>query len=488
MSSEIRVAASDLVRSSLRPDLLLKSEYVNCLQLIQYVPSAWKNAYLESIKCLNNFVEHQPRKIGPNDFIRSFDELYFNIRDFGFTPTHFDESVLLDEDLNVINAAHRISICGALGLNLQATVGKTSEVLYSSEFLKSKGLSDATLGLSLLAKLRVEPNLECLIIHSSVGDKQKNLAEKLISENAKIYLKTERELDKDFLFYLKYINYVLYSSEEDSWCGNPQNGYAGLRAHAIKSSGMGTTSFYFLQGISQDELILLKTRIRDLIGGKNFSVHSCDSHNEVKEVAYFAYHSETIDFLSESSWDKDLLTLDKLRRVREYLDAAGFEDGTYVVGGSFALQLYSLRQARDLDVYLEKTSSELTLQVNNFKVSISKINPDNFDKSFKEIILNPASYFRFCGLNFLALPEILQMKTIRGEFPKDTLDLKMLNAYLLSKDKNKLMHNPPPVFYPLIWKFFAFYSMGRLALIQFFYRFMILRRIVYYLRKSKQHE
>ena len=93
--------------------------------------------------------------------------------------------------------------------------------------------------------------------------------------------------------------------------------------------------------------------------------------------------------------------------------------------------------------------------------------------------------FRFCGFNVLALKELSEMKRVRMEFPKDHLDILLIQEYFsdsLVKSDKSIFHRKALF---LSWKVTAFYALTRIRFIQFFYRIKTIRKIVYTYRRLR---
>ena len=479
-------SAIDIVANSLRPDVLIKFEYAKCLSSLGYVPEIWIRSYLDSIRSLNRFVEFAPKKVGPTDFLQEFNDLFFSIKSNGYLPSKLDEPVKMDPDGNLISAAHRTAICAALGLEVAVEASNQQAEKYNYQYLIHGGVSADTLGLSLISKAKISIGIKCIILHGILNENQRNWAKERISKNTDIYYETDLYLTEEALLYLKYINYVLFNHDiADNWFGNLANGFSGLKNHMIKSKGNGKTSFIFLNNVDESSLIKLKEEIREYLGEGKYSVHTNDSYEELLELAYYSCHPETLSILQSKSFKLDLQYAEALRSVNHKVSAATINTEEIILGGSAALHISGIRQSNDIDLYAITPRDSFEFKLENVNVSLSNCSDTFTYRNCKDFIMNPSSMFRFTGFNVLALKELSELKKVRMEYPKDHLDVLLIQEYLsdsLVKSDWKILRRK--VLF-LSWKVTANYALIRIRFIQFFYNIKTIRRIVYAIRQLR---
>lgn len=415
--------------------------------------------------------------------MESFNNLFHSIETCGYESKFVEEDCLIDKDKNIINAAHRVSICAALNLDIEAQIINESKSLFStSDYLASNG-SEEFLDAALLLKARLYDELQCLVIHGIVNQSSIELIEERIKSRARIYYKKKKNLKYNELLYLKYINYVLYKdSSESEWCGNLKNGFRGLLNHANLSYGNGETYFYFLQDVGNEELNRLKTDIRIFLNLGNHALHTCDSRNEVIDVAYFACHRNTIRFYSHVDARFNFDILERIRTVNKELNTVA-NTNDLIVGGSFVLELYSLRKSRDIDVFGNYVEKDLVLNAKGIEISVSPFESSHYPFDVLEFNLNPQLSFRYGGLFFMTLDSVSKMKTFRMDFPKDKVDLALIEDFVQGKVFSYSVHNFKLLLY---WKIRAFASHSRITTLQFLYKFRslrIIKRVLRYITK-----
>lgn len=109
------VDAAAVVRQSRRFDLIFRIELAD----------AWlhgnakdirtaEEAYLEMVRARNGFYEREPLRTSPEAFIDDFRRTFASIRAHGFDTVQ--GPIPLDETGELVNGAHRLAICAALGI------------------------------------------------------------------------------------------------------------------------------------------------------------------------------------------------------------------------------------------------------------------------------------------------------------------------------------------------------------------------------------
>jgi hypothetical protein len=131
------VNAAEIVRRSVRPDLVLKFTYAKTR--LTGGDSSWATqAYLENIKAFNGFYEEEPRKTTPLDFVQAFDQLLPSFREHGFGPDF--PPVAISPSGELLDGAHRVATAAALGLAVP-TVVRDLEAHWNYSFFSTRGQS-----------------------------------------------------------------------------------------------------------------------------------------------------------------------------------------------------------------------------------------------------------------------------------------------------------------------------------------------------------
>jgi hypothetical protein len=413
-----------------------------------------REAYLDSIRSFNNFFEEEPRKIGPYDFIDNFDELITSIKTHGFQFSESDEAIALSRNLKLINGAHRVAISAALGLTLEVLITESDESEFDSQFFIDRGIKSSTLELSLQTKARIDTNLHCVIIHGIVSSIDRKRIEQKLSLSANIFFSKDVTLTFSQLFYLKYVNYVLFSNELPSWQGNASNGFEGIKLHAVKSMGASPTSFFFVTDISQFDLIQLKNDIRKSLSSRNFGIHSTDSPEEVFELANLSTRNFALNRNHVIDYNFRIVFLERLRIARKLLDEK-FQGKLALVAGSAVMEIFGLRDSRDLDIFIESNQAKDMVLFESEQISICSIKNLNLSFPLEIFSLDPEKTFSFAGLEFLSLSELEKFKFERAEYPKDINDLKLITGDNAGNSEALFIGKVYSFIRFRIWKFYS---------------------------------
>jgi hypothetical protein len=477
LASNVHRSALGLVQKSTRPDLLIKYKYATCLNTLGMVPEIWENAYLDNIRSFNDFFESSPRKLGPEDFLFNFKSNFESIKNKGFLMDDFDETIKVSSDNYLISGAHRTAICASLALDIPVEELENANEIFDYLFFRRRGEKQENLGLATMVKAEVDEELKCLILHGVVSQTQRERVIEEISNSAKIFSRIDLKLNYEATFILKFINYGLFARVEDSqWIGNPTNSFAGLRDHALRSTG-GMTSFIFLQDVSFEKLRELKDRIRYSLDLGNFSVHTCDSRDELREVLYFSCHPNTVKFLNSTHIKLRMNLMNSLMEIRKAFIELQLAPDEFILGGSALLDMYSLRNARDFDFFGSSISEELEFNLKGQSVSISPYEMLNSQNSFEALTFDISKHIRFCGFNLITIDQLAELKKIRAEFPKDYLDLHLIAELSDQVSKFKVLQIVRRSLLFQYWKALALTKQIRFILTRELYRFGTTRRI-----------
>lgn len=117
--------AADVVRRSRRFDLIFRIELADAWNRgeAEAVREA-EEAYLEMVRARNGFYEREPLRMSPEAFIGDFRRTFDSIRAHGFDAAK--GSIPLDMSGELVNGAHRLAICVALGC--QCHVARSPEL------------------------------------------------------------------------------------------------------------------------------------------------------------------------------------------------------------------------------------------------------------------------------------------------------------------------------------------------------------------------
>ncbi len=147
-----------------RFDILIKylytKHYLENTDLEKY-----RNYYLEHIKGWNNFYEGYPLKVGPKAFLNDFHKMIHSLQSKGYDPTA--EAVPINNMGDILNGAHRVGICLALGIPLKVKVVSVLQNKMRESFAHDMSLyhqvSDGTMNHLVCEYVAIKSNTYALI-------------------------------------------------------------------------------------------------------------------------------------------------------------------------------------------------------------------------------------------------------------------------------------------------------------------------------------
>lgn len=126
---------SNNLLSFYRYDIFIKYFYVK-----SYIENnnyeLFKDIYLSSIKCFNNFLEPDGSKRSKNDFINNFNNLIDSIKNKGFTSI-----IPISKTGIPIDGAHRVAICLYFKIDINYVVFDLLDGKYDRDFFKIRGMN-----------------------------------------------------------------------------------------------------------------------------------------------------------------------------------------------------------------------------------------------------------------------------------------------------------------------------------------------------------
>lgn len=121
--------------SSYRYDIYIKYFYVkNYIENNNY--DLFKDIYLSSIKCFNNYLEPDGSKKSKSDFINNFNNLIDSIKNKGFTSI-----IPISKTGISIDGAHRVAICLYFKIDIHYVVFDLLDGKYDRDFFESRGMN-----------------------------------------------------------------------------------------------------------------------------------------------------------------------------------------------------------------------------------------------------------------------------------------------------------------------------------------------------------
>jgi len=230
---------------------------------------------------------------------------------------------------------------------------------------------------------------------------------------------------------LKQISYILHSPNRatSEWCGNIDNAFEGIKTHVIGSGFKGELVVVLFEEIDIESTIEFKQIIRETAKNGKFSVHTSDSFNETIDLISVILSEESRNLITKNR-ASDYRIFGRLFDLYSYINRSLIPKESFVLTGSAGMGVAGIRDISDIDIIPGSNLHSIEPDPSS-GINIQKENL--FNKSFNALIYNRENYFSFFGLKFVVLHEIRRMKKTRGEFPKDVLDVKLIDEFLGEK-------------------------------------------------------
>ncbi|MEX0921052.1 MAG: hypothetical protein WDZ62_02195 [Candidatus Pacearchaeota archaeon] len=369
--------------------------------------------YLEHIKAFNHFNENHKRT--PEDFLRDFDNLIESINKNGFKKEK--GLIPISKNSTAIDGSHRLATSVVFDKNVAINKSKSSDgPNYNYNYFRKRGLSENILEEIIFRyfKFKEGKNLTvCLFWGSSIGKLDKGeIKKELGKEGIEIVYSKEAKLTEKGKR-----NLIISCYENEPWIDKENNFSGALRKVAPCFKDSNKVEFYLLESDNKEDVIKFKKKIRERLNLGNHSIHSSDSIEEARNLCDIFLNKNSLFYLNHGYkmiLPKELDT----EELKERID--------FVITSSYILEMFGIRKAEDIDYIID----------NDLKIKeLGSWHNEYFSEDgVKELIYNPANFFRFKGIKFLNLENIKEFKEKRGE-SKDKRDVLLIEKFLDKRRK-----------------------------------------------------
>ena len=394
-----------------RFDLIAKYLYVKYKELNIKSDFA-KKLYLEHIKVFNGFFENDGSgKIGEEAFLKSFDDLISSIKREGFDINSIiplSQGVLLD-------GAHRVAVSMFFNKEIPCVELQMDPPNYNYAFFEERGLKRDYLDAMAYEYAKLKDNTYIVIIWPTAEGKEKELSE-ILNSYGKIVYRKDVYLNRNGSVQL-----IRQVYKRESWIGSSRSNFIGARNKASWCfKGTGPLRVFLFE--SNNDLVEMKEKIRNMYGVGKHSVHVNDDHKETVELAGLFFNKNSIHWLNNSllrelSWFERLF-----KDYKEFIKKEGIDPDNACLVGSATLAAYGIRDVRDIDFIIFPDCLETGFK----EIDCHNAELKEYPKKRDEIIFDPDNYFVVDGYKFASLELVKLMKEKRGEV-KDKEDLKMIS-------------------------------------------------------------
>ena len=310
-----------------------------------------------------------------------------------------------------------------MGASTRTTQGqdlKDGQKVCDFKMFKNLGLSLEYLDASALEMVRNNKNLLLVnIFPSAIGNNSE--VENLLTKHSKIRYSKNIDLNSNGA-----LNYMFQLYKDEHWAGDFKNNFAGFREkQSLCFNSPGPLRTYLIEVNDLAIAKLIKEEVRLIFGIGNHSIHINDTHEETLRLSRCLFNGNSIHFLNNSVIANYENFAKYLNFYEQFINDNGLNSEDYCITASGVLALYGLREAADLD-YIHGTSQIIEDPKNNVN-SHNEYGLDLYDKTYDDIIYNPANHFYFGNLKVASLDIIKDLKTKRNE-SKDKVDVNLIES------------------------------------------------------------
>jgi hypothetical protein len=358
---------------------------------------------------VNNW--NEPPKANSIDYVVSFFELINSIRSNGFD---FKGGAIPIKDGIPLNGAHRLAASLVLGNNISTVEMDSPAEIQDISFLSQIGVADSYLDAMVTEFVDINPYIRAFIILGVSDGSLNSVCAEIENEVPILAIKNFplSEIGKRRVVDLMY-------SHNPWWNFNQLEKFVNERF----SDGQSHASLVLYDSRFSSDIIQLKLRARARLGDSVFDrlIHGSDFHLDTQILVRTIFSKSGLDFLNNSPIGSELRIMNTLGGIDFSLNRS-----PAVLIGSACLELYGLRDARDLD-YLQ-LEGRSTSDIGNI---LARSNESCYSVSKDSLILDPRLSVTYKNLRFLALPALSLYKLDRGE-SKDFSDINLVSNRMTS--------------------------------------------------------
>lgn len=401
------------------PKEFLKSSRIDLIPKILYVKNKeeigadyFERLYLEHIRAFNSFNENHKKT--RKDFLMEFDKIIASIKKKGFKKEM--GSIPSTEDFVAIDGAHRIASSIFFNNKIHVkTNNKSKGPNYNYNYFKKRGLPKQFLEEIIFKyfELKKEGLYACIFWGSSLDKlNEKEINKALAKKNIDVVYSKEVCLTETGKR-----NIVISCYENEHWMNDKKLDFSGaIRKVAPCFKGSNKIKFYLLESDNSKNIIDFKKEVRKELGLEHHSLHTSDSYEETRNLCNILLNENSLFFINHS---KNML-------LSELLDKKKLKEKTnFAITSSYVLDMFGIRKAEDIDYIADGAEKIEGLGGHHHYFSPEEI---------KELVHNPENYFRFKGIKFLTLDNVLKFKRSRGE-GKDKRDIFLIEKFFEDNKK-----------------------------------------------------
>ena len=407
--------------SPLRFDLMAKYKYVEFREK-GYDMQFARDLYVRHIEAFSGGSFREPgseTKTSAEAYLSEFDALIDSVREHGYDASL--GAVPVNEKNVIGDGAHRVAVCAYFGLDVPVERDEF-DIRYNYQFFKDMYLSDSDadyIATAYLESSGKDAHVLCLWPSAFKYPEQLEQARSLIDPDIVVYKKTIP------LTYNGMKNFMIQTYADFEWAGTPENHFKGIYGKLDPCYTEGFPVEAYLLQCSDEAIVDLKSRIRDVIGIANHSCHSSDNRKDALLMAHLLFNDNSVQMLNGMDITACGELLSNVLRFKEAVQNSGVDPYSVIIDSSSVMGVYGIRKTEDLD-YISWNNTDIG-SFDNHEDYLPY-----YGISRTDLLYNPAYYAYLFDVKIITLPLLRQMKTARGE-KKDLEDVVLINNFLSRK-------------------------------------------------------
>ena len=382
--------------------------------------------YKEHIRAFTNGTFTEYDNISKNSFKKYLDvfrEILSSIKINNFDKRY---SVPVDKDENLLNGSHRVSACilyNKIPYTFTSFNDRDGQLKCDFNFFKKMGLKSKYLDAMALNYCKLKDSTKIITLYParSCNKSSESFIEDLICTKLSVVYTKTIDLSRNGL-----LNLISQIYLNEDWLNDEQRTFSGLKAKAKLCAGNSKLKVFLVECQDMNKINNIKQEIRKFYKIKKSSVHINDTHNETLRIAKVVFNSNSVFFLNNAKYNHLNSIFNRMNEFKDYIIINKLNLDDFCITGSFILELFNLRQARDID-FLCSFKGNFSGLCNYFSSHDSEM---EFYPTVKDnIIYNDFNHFYFNDIKFATHEIVRKLKESRKE-EKDLLDVSLLNKYL----------------------------------------------------------
>lgn len=395
-----------------------------------------KEIYKERTRAMTGFKLAEignDNKSSFEDFLKVLDQL---ISDFQNGNYDYEKTLIpIDKKGEPIDGAHRISCAAYFNQKIKVLRFLNHEITpYNYEYLQHELMPTDIGDMMALEALKWHNDIYALFLWPKAHKYYNKLEEALtlISINSYVLYQVEYKLSFDAI---KNLMIQLYGHMD--WVGTIDDGFANIIGKVDEVwNENGKVRIVLIHANNCNEVLELKSKIRDLFGIGLASIHSTDNMRETTMAMNALLNPNSRHHLFNADVTRYKESFKLFSRFKQMLDASGFDKNEFLVDSSMVLSIYGLRAARDLDYYCLHNTQNKTYPSDESIEEHDEIQQCFYSYSISDLIYNPQNYFVFNEIKFVTLQNLLIFKQNRYNQYRDAKDQEDINLIQSALSEN----------------------------------------------------